>query len=94
MDAVSKQIEASEIWVPFVPMDGVLLNSARPNDAEQSGGKEEDATDGKHWVMANVIEEPHRSNAAEISHGRVSWQGYSRSLPLGALASSIGYESP
>ena len=62
MDAVSKQIEAGERWMPFMPVDGVLLNATRPNSAEQSGTKEEDATGDKHGIVANVLDELHRSN--------------------------------
>jgi hypothetical protein len=62
MDAASKQIEACEGWMPFMPVDRVLLNATRPNGAEQSDGKEEDATDDKHGIGANVLNELHRSN--------------------------------
>jgi hypothetical protein len=64
--------EAGESWMPFMPVDRVLLNATRPNGAEQSGDNEEDATDEKHGIMANVLDELHRSNENEISDG---WRG-------------------
>jgi len=74
MNAASKQIEAGESGMSFMPVDRVLLNATRPNDAEESDGKEEDATDDKHGLVANVFDELHRSNEIEISRGRGRWQ--------------------
>jgi hypothetical protein len=69
MDAASKQIEAGESWMPFMPGDRVLLDAARPNGAEQSDRKEDESTDDKHGIVANVLDELHRSNENKMSDG-------------------------